>query len=394
VQAPRSGVRSEPQANGVTTAGLGAPGRLGARQSSAGRKGAARRARVRAALLRWYRETKRDLPWRRTRDPWAIWVSETMLQQTRVETVIPYYERFLARFPTVEALAEAEPDELMSHWAGLGYYSRARNLQAAARKVAREHGGRVPDELEALRALPGVGPYTAGALASIAFDRPAAIVDGNVARVLARLLDLGLDVRSPAGQRALWSEAEALAAGPAPGELNQALMELGALVCTPRAPACGRCPLARACAGRAAGRAESLPMKAAKAAPRAVEGVAAWLVRGARALAVRRPPRGLLGGLWELPGGELASGERPTAGLARVLRERIGLAPAATTPLGVVTHGFTHRSLRLHVFRAEVGPGRVRLGEFDAHRWLAPGAFARLPLSAVAKKALALADEG
>jgi A/G-specific adenine glycosylase len=346
---------------------------------------------VRAALLRWYREAKRDLPWRRTRDPWAIWVSETMLQQTRVETVIPYYERFLARFPTVEALADAEPDELMRHWAGLGYYSRARNLQAAARTVAREHGGRVPADVDALRALPGVGRYTAGALASIAFGRPAAIVDGNVARVLARLLDLGLDVRSPAGQRALWSEAEALAAGPAPGELNQALMELGALVCTPRGPACHRCPLARACAGLAAGRAEKLPVKSAKAAPRAVEGVAALLVRGARALAVRRPPRGLLGGLWELPGGELTGGERPADGLARLLRERLGLAPSDATPLGVVTHGFTHRALRLHVFRADAGSGRVRRSDFDAHRWLASAAFARLPLSAVAKKALALA---
>jgi A/G-specific adenine glycosylase len=401
VQAPKGGARSaprgarsEPQANGVTTAGLGAAGRLRARRTSVGLQGAARRGRVRAALLRWYRRTRRDLPWRRTRDPWAIWVSETMLQQTRVETVIPYYERFLARFPTVDALADADPDELMRHWAGLGYYSRARNLQAAARRVAREHGGRVPDDVEALRALPGVGRYTAGALASIAFDRPAAIVDGNVARVLARLLDLGLDVRSPAGQRALWSEAEALAAGPAPGELNQALMELGALVCTPRAPACARCPVAPRCAGLAAGRAEKLPVKAAKAAPRAVEGVAAWLVRGPRALAVRRPPRGLLGGLWELPGGELAAGERPADGLARLLRERVGFTPSSATLLGVVTHGFTHRALRLHVFRADADGARVRRAEFDAHRWLAPAAFARLPLSAVAKKALALADGG
>jgi A/G-specific adenine glycosylase len=350
------------------------------------------RARLRAALLDWYRRQRRDLPWRRTRDPWAIWVAETMLQQTRVETVIPYYERFLARFPTVEALADADPDELMGYWAGLGYYSRARNLQAGARVVAREHGGRVPDELEALLALPGVGRYTAGALASIAFDRPAPIVDGNVARVLARLLDLALDVNSPTGRRRLWREAEALAAGPSPGDLNQALMELGALACTPRAPRCADCPVRRGCRGRAAGRAETLPVKAAKAAPREVEAVAALLVRGARALAVRRPPHGLLGGLWELPGGELARGEDPAAGLARLLRERVGLAPAHPTPVGVVTHGFTHRALHLYVFRAEAPGGRVRRRDFDAHRWLAPAAFAALPLSAVAKKALALAD--
>src|SRR5512134_738690 len=221
-----------------------------------------RRGAVRRALLAWYRRERRDLPWRRTRDPWAIWVSETMLQQTRVETVIPYYERFMQRFPNVAALADADTDELMSHWAGLGYYSRARNLKAAASQVVREHGGRVPGDVEALRALPGVGRYTAGALASIAFDRPAPIVDGNVARVLARLLDLDLDVRSPAGQRRLWAEAEALANGPSPGDLNQALMELGALVCTPRTPRCADCPVRRRCRGRAAGRAEALPVKA------------------------------------------------------------------------------------------------------------------------------------
>jgi A/G-specific adenine glycosylase len=317
-----------------------------------------------------------------------------MLQQTRVETVIPYYERFLARFPTPLALADADPDELMQHWAGLGYYSRARNLRAAAERVVREHGGRVPDSVEALRELPGVGRYTAGALASIAFDRPAPVVDGNVARVLARLLDLSLDVASPAGQRRLWSEAEALVAGEAPGELNQALMELGALICVPRAPRCPQCPVRRRCGGHAAGRAEALPVKAARAAPREVEAVAALLMRDGRALAVRRPPHGLLGGLWELPGGELASGEAPARALSRLLRERVGLAVVDPTPIGVVTHGFTHRRLRLHVFRADAPAGRVRRSGPDAHRWLAPSALGTLPLSAVARKALVLVGTG
>lgn len=349
---------------------------------------------MRRALLAWYRRERRDLPWRRTRDPWAIWVSETMLQQTRVETVIPYYERFMQRFPSARMLADADADELMSHWAGLGYYSRARNLKAAASQVVREHGGRVPDDLEALRALPGVGRYTAGALASIAFDRPAPIVDGNVARVLARLLDLDLDVRSPAGQRRLWEEAEALANGPSPGDLNQALMELGALVCTPRAPRCASCPLREHCRGSNAGRAEALPVKAPKKQPKRIEAVAALLVRGPRVLALRRPPSGLLGGLWELPGGELAAGEKPAAGLARALRERVGLAPLRAKRLGEVTHGFTHRTLRLHVYRAAAPAGRVRRSDADAHRWLPLAALETLPLSALAKKALALAAPG
>jgi A/G-specific adenine glycosylase len=317
-----------------------------------------------------------------------------MLQQTRVETVIPYYERFMARFPTVAALADADADELMSHWAGLGYYSRARNLRAAAAQVVREHGGRVPDDVEALRALPGVGRYTAGALASIAFDRPAPIVDGNVARVLARLLDLDLDVTSPAGQRRLWGEAEALADGPSPGDLNQALMELGALVCTPRAPRCASCPLRAHCRGLAAGRAEALPVKAPKQEPRPVEAVAALLARGPDVLALRRPPTGLLGGLWELPGGELAAGEKPATGLARALRERVGLAPLRAQRLGEVTHGFTHRTLRLHVYRAAAPAGRVRRRDADAHRWLPLSALEALPLSALAKKALVLARAG
>ncbi|RIK91917.1 MAG: A/G-specific adenine glycosylase, partial [Proteobacteria bacterium] len=180
-------------------------------------------APLRDALLAWYRVARRDLPWRRTRDPYAIWVSETMLQQTRVEAVIPYYERFLARFPTVGALASADLDDVLSQWAGLGYYSRARNLKRAAEQVVAEHAGRLPEEPDALQRLPGIGRYTAGAIASIAFDRAAPIVDGNVARVLARLVGLREPIEDAAVRARLWREAERLADGPAPGDLNQAL---------------------------------------------------------------------------------------------------------------------------------------------------------------------------
>ncbi|HEU4429101.1 MAG TPA: A/G-specific adenine glycosylase [Myxococcota bacterium] len=346
--------------------------------------------RVRRALLAWFARHKRDLPWRRTRDPYAIWLSETMLQQTRVETVIPYYERFLARFPTVFALADAPADEVTRLWSGLGYYSRVRNLHAAAREIAREHGGELPREVETLRGLPGVGRYTAGAVASIAFDRPAPIVDGNVARVLARLLDLRDDVRSPPVQQRLWQEAAALADGPRPGDLNQALMELGALVCTPRAPKCLLCPLREMCRGLAAGDPEALPVKKRARAPRAIEGVAAIVTRERSLLAVRRPPQGLLGGLWDLPGGDLSPREAAEAALERALRERLGLAVAGVVKLGEVQHQFTHRTLRLHVFRAKAKPGRVARSHYDAHRWLSAAAFQRLGASALARKALAL----
>jgi len=311
-----------------------------------------------------------------------------MLQQTRVDTVIPYYERFLARFPDVAHLARAEPDAVLGAWQGLGYYSRARNLQRAARVVVEEHGGRLPETASALRALPGIGRYTAGAVASIAFDRPEPVVDGNVARVLARWLGIRSEVRGATARRRLWQVAEALVRGPSPGDLNQALMELGATVCTPRTPRCPACPVAHGCAARRSGDPEALPVRGARRAPRAVEAVAALLVRRGLALAVRRPPHGLLGGLWELPGGDLRPGEAPDAGLRRLLRERVGLRALRPRAEGCVLHAFTHRRLRLHLYRCDTGSGRVRLAGFDAHRWLAPEALRRLPHGAVTRKAL------
>ncbi len=346
---------------------------------------------TRQLLLDWYRANRRDLPWRRTRDPYAVWISEAMLQQTRVETVIPYWERFLARFPDIQRLAAAEPDAVLGAWAGLGYYSRARNLQRAAQLVVAKHAGQLPDTVEGLRELPGVGRYTAGAVASIAFDRPEPVVDGNVARVLVRLHGIRENPKRPATEARLWELATALALGKSPGDLNQALMELGALVCTPRAPRCPACPLRRRCAAVRAGDAESLPVRVRKPPSKKIEAVAALIVRRGRVLAVRRPPRGLLGGLWELPGGELAPRERPEAGLRRALLERTGLAIASAERRGAVKHVFTHRSLRLHVFRCDTPKGRVRLVDFDAHRWLPVEALGDLPLASVTRKALALA---
>ena len=346
--------------------------------------------RTRKRLLDWYRANKRAMPWRETRDPYAIWISEAMLQQTRVETVIPYWERFLRRFPDVHALATADPDEVLGAWAGLGYYSRARNLQAAARVIDQKHGGKLPDDAETLQTLPGIGRYTAGAVASIAFDRPEPVLDGNVKRVLARLLGIRADIGQPATVERLWQEAGALAHGPHPGDLNQALMELGATVCTPRAPRCARCPVSQSCDARAKGDAESLPIKARKKPARAVEAVAALVVRRGKALVVRRPSRGLLGGLWDLPGDDLVTGETPRAGLTRALRERAGLEISRASAIGIVEHVFTHRKLTLHVYRANTSTDRIRLDGFEAHKWLPPRAIAGLPHASVTAKALDL----
>ena len=348
------------------------------------------RSRLRSALLAWYRATRRDLPWRRTGDPWAIWVSETMLQQTRVEAVIPYWERFLARFPDPGTLASADLDDVLGLWAGLGYYSRARNLKRAAEEVMTRFGGQVPSDPDALRTLPGVGRYTAGAVASIAFDRPAPIVDGNVARVLARVLGIRDEIESARARSQLWEEAEALACGEAPGDLNQALMELGALVCVPRAPSCSDCPVKGFCVGHAAGDAQELPRRAPKRAPKTVHAVAALVLRRGKALAVRRPERGMLGGLWEMPGADVASPRAATGStLARVLRDRTGLSMLRIEPAGRIEYAFTHRLLHLRLFRCEADRGRVRLEGWDTHQWVSTSRLGALPLGTVTKRALA-----
>ena len=256
-------------------------------------------------LLAWYRAHKRDLPWRQSRDPYRIWVSEIMLQQTRVETVIPYYRRFLERFPTLLELAEAPEEEVLKLWEGLGYYSRARNLQAGAREVAERYGGVVPDDKAAVASLKGVGPYTAGAILSIAFNRPEPAVDGNVMRVLSRFFLLEHDIAKPGTRPIIERLAASLIPEGAAGDFNQALMEHGALTCTPKSPGCLICPVMERCAGRLAGMETALPVKT-KAKPPRPELRLAALIEGegpnaGKVLVRRRPDTGLLARMWELP---------------------------------------------------------------------------------------------
>ncbi len=326
---------------------------------------------LRSALLAWYDANRRDLPWRysgkEVPDPYRVWLSEVMLQQTRVDTVKPYFRRWLDRFPTLSALAEAPLDDVLKAWEGLGYYSRARNFHAAVREVACEYGGAVPDDPAAFRALPGVGEYTAGAVMSIAFGKPAPAVDGNVRRVISRLLD---DAEPSA--KVLRAMASGLAEGERPGDLNQALMELGATVCTPRRPACDACPVSSFCRARAAGSQEMRPARR-KRLPLPVEEVGVGLlpVEG-RFLVVRRPDGGRLAGLWEFPSGVAATRDDVAPAAAEAVLEVCGARVSVDARLGVVRHDFSHVRVFYHVFGMRLdAPFRHRPDEDgDRVRWL------------------------
>jgi A/G-specific adenine glycosylase len=317
-----------------------------------------RRAELRGRLLGWFASEARELPWRRTSDPYAIWVSETMLQQTRTATVIDYYRRFLAALPTVESLARADDDQLLALWSGLGYYSRARNLRAAADRIAREYGGRFPRHRHEALGLPGVGRYTAGAVLSIAYDLPEPLVDGNVARVFARLFQLTAPSGSPQLERQLWALAAELVPvqgrGPeGPGAWNQALMELGAVVCTPREPRCLLCPVANLCSGRRAGVERQLPQPKVRRRPFAVELECLVVRDGDRVLLQRRAAEGRMAGLWEPPTRELAADLAPAGGR---LWPRQYLLPEfeAGEDLGWLRHTITVHRIAVRVRRGEL----------------------------------------
>lgn len=333
-------------------------------------------------LLAWYSRNRRDLPWRRTRDPYRIWLAEVMLQQTRVETVIPYYRRFLRRFPRVADLARAPVDDVLELWAGLGYYSRARNLHAAARQIVARHGGKVPQSVGDLRALPGVGRYTAGAIASIAFGRTAPILDGNVTRILCRLFGIADNPKAPTTQKRLWALAEALLPEEAPGNFNQAMMELGATLCAPKNPSCGACPVARLCEARRLGRTPDLP-RVAKRKPIPHYDVAVGLIwRRGRLLIAKRPMEAMLGGLWEFPGGKRKPSETIEETLRREVREEVGLCVSDLRHFVSVRHAYSHFRVTLHAFHCRSTRGRPRATGCDTVRWVAVGQLSRYPFPA------------
>ena len=326
---------------------------------------------IRPVLLAWWDAGHADLPWRRTNDPYAIWISEIMLQQTQIATVIPYYERWLERFPNVQALAAAPLDDVLKLWEGLGYYSRARNLHAAAQTVVAEYDGRFPETAVELQKLKGIGRYTAGAIASIAFGEPAPVLDGNVIRVLSRLTDLPDDATTTATQNKLWRLAEQLVAPERPGVFNQALMELGQTVCLPKAPRCPDCPLADYCLARARGTQMDRPVRPPRRQTPHYDVAAAIIWRDAGTfLIAQRPLDGLLGGLWEFPGGKQEAGETLPMTLVREIQEELALTVRVRHHLTSIKHAFTHFRITLHAYHADyLGGDPQHLGVAD-HRWV------------------------
>ena len=329
------------------------------------------RSKLARKLIRWFEANARDLPWRRRRTPYRVWLSEMMLQQTQVDTVIPYFRRFTKRFPTVGALADAPLDEVLKLWEGLGYYARARNLHRAARIVAHEFKGRFPKTVEGLMRLPGVGRYSAGAIASLAFGVDAPALDGNVARVLCRIFAIRRDPREARTRDELWSLAGSLLPKGQAGKFNEALMELGATICTPRAPKCEICPIAAHCEARRRGIQERLPVRHARKLTPHYDVTAAVIRHNGRVLIAQRPHEGMLGGLWEFPGGKREAGESHEAALARELTEELSATFSVREKVETVRWEYPDRVVILHFYRCRHEAGTIEPREGQAMAWVA-----------------------
>jgi len=323
-------------------------------------------------LLAWYRAHHRRLPWRDTEDPYRVWVAEVMLQQTQAPTVLPYYERFLTRFPTVQALAEAPLEEVLKQWAGLGYYARARHLHRAAQIVVAEHGGQLPADSASLLALPGIGRYTAGAILSIAFHQDAPVLDGNVQRVFSRVFWVRGGPRSDRVKKRLWKLAEEVLPAGEAGDFNQALMEQGALICTPADPQCRSCCLSDLCEAYRRGQPTALPPTAPRPATERREDVVALIWRDGRVLIIQRPLAGVWGGLWEFPR-TTRQGQEPLAdGARRAAREVVGLGVEVGDPLPPIKHSVMHQAITLHGFHCLAVGGEPGARGCERWAWVTP----------------------
>jgi A/G-specific adenine glycosylase len=323
-----------------------------------------------ALLIQWYEQNARNLPWRGHSDPYAIWVSEIMLQQTRVDTVIPYFLKWMRLFPSIDVLATASEDSVLKAWEGLGYYSRARSLHKAAHLLVLQHDGHLPNDFNLLKSLPGIGPYTAAAIASIAFGLNHAVVDGNVKRVLARLLPYTQAVNMPSAEKELRQIAQDLLPADRPGDYNQAMMELGALICLPRNPRCADCPVSSLCAALMENRQAELPVMKEKSPIPHITVTAGIIHEDGKVLIARRPASGLLGGMWEFPGGKVEVGETHHQALVRELEEELAIITTPGELFGKYDHAYTHFKVTLYAYHTRITSGEIRLLQASETRWV------------------------
>ena len=350
---------------------------------------------LRTSLARWFDAHARDLPWRRTSDPWLILLSEVVLQQTRVDQGLPYYKRFARRFPTPESMAQADVDEVLGLWEGLGYYSRARNLHRSASIICRNFDGRVPESYEDLLTLPGIGPYTAAAVSSIAFAGRHAVVDGNVVRVLSRLFAVDQDVSLSSTRKVLQNLADELLDPTSPGRHNEAVMELGAQICSPTLPACDQCPVATECLARQRGIQEMLPVKKRRApVPHYDIAVGVITRKDGRLLIQKRPEDAMLGGLWEFPGGKTEAHERPEDACKREIREETGLDVEPGAKIAAIRHAYSHFKITLHAFRCAYQENGDALLLGDEKRWVAREELADYAFPRANRRLIELLTEG
>jgi A/G-specific adenine glycosylase len=344
------------------------------------------------SLLHWFAKNQRSLPWRKEYSPYQTWISEVMLQQTRTKTVLPYYERWMQRFPDIRSVAAAPEDQILKHWEGMGYYTRARNIRKTAKILVERFGGVLPDNYDHIINLPGIGRYTAGAIMSLAFNREYPVVDGNIERVFARLFNMEKPVKAKESQEFVKTMARALIPRGKARDFNQALMELGAVICVPKNPPCEICPVRIFCASRRLGVVDQRPVPGSRKSLVPIEVVLGVLVHRRRVLIQKRPNTGLMGGLWEFPGGKLQNGETPEQALGREFHEELQVAIDPVRKLAVIRHQYTSFRVVLHCYlcRFHEGPQPVTLGAAIAFRWVTAKELNQFPFPAANRKLITM----
>jgi A/G-specific adenine glycosylase len=348
---------------------------------------------IRNNLLQWYRKNDRDLPWRKTGDPYRVWISEVMLQQTRIEAVIPYYLRFLERFPDVRSLSESDLQSVLKIWEGLGYYARARNMHKAAKIICDQYQGRLPGTRDELLLLPGVGEYISAAVAGISFNVPVAVIDGNVKRILARLFADPTPVNDTSAKKHFESHAEKLLDHKNPGDFNQAVMELGQMICKPRNPVCMDCPIQQYCEAFRTNRIPQYPKRISKKSIPLRQMIYAMILKDGKCLILKRSANGLLGGLWEIPGGELHQKIRLKKQLTDIVLNQTGIRIEVKRKLGIISHAYTHFKINAAVYLCGCKSGEICLNGPAEHRWILPEEIIHYPCHKLIHKIFPLLHE-